>query len=308
MIEPADGANAPAARGEVLDLVLITGISGSGKSIALHSLEDVGYYCVDNLPPELLESFVDLQLLQGARRVAVAVDVRSAAALPLVPQMLDALPTRGVSVKLVFLDASTQTLVQRFSETRRRHPLSGHAGSGVDSGAQPDLTEAIELERHTLADLRERARVLDTTGVRPAVLQSWLKDMVQAPQSSMTLIIESFAFKHGVPLNSDFVFDVRSLPNPYYTPSLRPLNGLDEPVRQFLAAQPEVAAMIGDIAGFLRRWLPSFERDHRSYVSVAVGCTGGQHRSVYIASELSKALAGSLGSGQTPLVRHRELR
>jgi UPF0042 nucleotide-binding protein len=297
-----------------LDLVLITGISGSGKSIALHALEDVGYYCVDNLPPELLAAFADLQLGQGARKVAVAVDVRSAAALPLVPQALDALAAKGVAVKLVFLDANTPTLVQRFSETRRRHPLSASAAptattEPVDTRA---LTDAIELERHTLSDLRDRARVIDTSNIRPAVLQTWLKELVAAPRSSMSLVFESFAFKNGVPLNADFVFDVRSLPNPHYTLALRPLTGRDQPVVDYLAAQPEVVAMVADIRQFLQRWLPSFARDHRSYVTVAIGCTGGQHRSVYIATrlaaELGAELKDTLGPGQAPVVRHRELK
>jgi len=195
-----------------MEMVLITGMSGSGKSVALHALEDAGYYCVDNLPPELLESFVALELKHKASRVAIAMDVRSAASLPLVPKQLLALQAQGMAIKSIFLDASTDTLVRRFSETRRMHPLS----RGNASDTHRALVEAIEHERELLAEIREQAQVIDTSIIRSSQLQTYLKTLVAAPASRLTLVFESFAFKRGVPLDADYVFDVRMLPNPHY--------------------------------------------------------------------------------------------
>ncbi len=292
-------------------VVLVTGISGSGKSVALHALEDDGYFCVDNLPPELLRDFLRLEHERSERRVAIAVDVRSAGSLPHLLPLLDQLRAEGVSIKAVFLDASTDALVRRFSETRRRHPLS--AEHAPVSGAQrpeelaPDgrraLTEAIELERELLAGLREVSTILDTSQLRPAQLRVWIRELVQASGNPLTLAFESFAFKHGVPLDADFVFDVRVLPNPHYIRELRPLTGRDAPVAAYLQAQPEVAEMVSQIQTFLARWLPAFVQDQRSYLTVAIGCTGGQHRSVYFA----ETLAGLFAAHAATLVRHREL-
>ena len=282
-----------------LDIVLLTGMSGSGKSVALHALEDAGYYCVDNLPPELLGAFVALEHQHHSNRVAIAVDVRSATGLPQLPQQLQLLRAQGVRVRPLFLDASTGTLVRRFSETRRRHPLNTHSGP---AGRQ-DLVQTIERERELLAELREVSTVIDTSQLRPAQLQRWLRDMVGAIGNRLTLVFESFAFKHGVPLDADFVFDVRVLPNPFYIRELRPLTGRDDGVAQYLAAQPEVGEMLAQIGDFLERWLPAFTDDQRSYLTVAIGCTGGQHRSVYIAEQLAWRFAPH---GAT-LVRHREL-
>ncbi len=209
-----------------LDLVLITGMSGSGKSVALHALEDAGYYCVDNLPPELLTPFIALQHEQQAPRVAIAMDVRSGVSLPLVPQQLEALRRDGViSLRSLFLDATTDALVRRYSETRRRHPLSRQEGRTDVPEQHRVLMQAIELERELLADLRDGADVIDTSIIRPAQLQSYIKALISAPQSALTLVFESFAFKRGVPLDADYVFDVRMLPNPHYVPALRPLTG-----------------------------------------------------------------------------------
>ncbi|MFD0669261.1 RNase adapter RapZ [Ramlibacter sp. MAHUQ-53] len=284
-----------------LDLVLITGMSGSGKSVALRALEDAGYYCVDNLPPELLLSFVDLEQRIQARRVAIAMDVRSAQSLPLVPADLRELRQRGVHVRSLFLDSTTDTLVRRFSETRRRHPLSALSDEQAD--LQRALVEAIELERELLADLREQAHVIDTSVIRPAQLQAQVKSLLSAPSSQLTLVFESFAFKRGIPVDADYVFDVRMLPNPHYEPELRDLTGRDQPVADFLVAQEEVAHMLAHIEGFLDTWLPPLARDHRSYVTVAIGCTGGQHRSVY----LVERLAASFARRWTTVRRHREL-
>jgi UPF0042 nucleotide-binding protein len=282
-----------------LEMVLITGMSGSGKSVALHALEDAGYYCVDNLPPELLASFAELEKQHGASKVAVAMDVRSAVSLPLVPKQLEQLRAQGVAVQSLFLDASTETLVRRFSETRRLHPLSRTDASDQHRA----LVEAIELERELLGEMREQAHVLDTSMIRSSQLQGYVKSLISAPSTQLTLVFESFAFKRGVPLDADYVFDVRMLPNPHYESGLRDLTGQDEAVASYLRAHPEVGDMLKDIEKFLGHWLPALARDHRSYVTVAIGCTGGQHRSVY----LVEALALTFGSHWKTLKRHREL-
>ncbi|MDH4051706.1 MAG: RNase adapter RapZ, partial [Rubrivivax sp.] len=219
------------------ELVLLTGISGSGKSVALHALEDAGYFCVDNLPPELLRDFVRLEQQRGTARVAVAVDVRTATSLPKLLPTIDSLRAAGLQVRLLFLDASTEALVRRFSETRRPHPLTAAHVPGELARA---LIEALELERELLASVRNVATVIDTSQLRPAQLRSWVRGLVGVPASRLTLVFESFAFKHGVPLDADYVFDVRVLPNPFYIRELRPLTGLDAPVADYLAAQPEV--------------------------------------------------------------------
>ncbi|HRD97994.1 MAG TPA: RNase adapter RapZ [Rubrivivax sp.] len=282
------------------EVILITGISGSGKSVALHALEDAGYFCVDNLPPQLLRDFIRLEHERFAQRVAVAVDVRTASSLPRLVPLIDQLRSEGVSVRSLFLDASTEALVRRFSETRRPHPLSA-APAGADSARA--LTDAIELERQLLSDLREVSTVIDTSQLRPAQLRSWVRSMVGARDSALTLVFESFAFKHGVPLDADYVFDVRVLPNPYYLRELRPLTGRDAPVAAYLEGQPEAREMLHQIEQFLQRWLPAFEDDQRSYLTVAIGCTGGQHRSVYAAEWLARRFEGR----HATLLRHREL-
>ncbi|UZG43712.1 RNase adapter RapZ [Caldimonas thermodepolymerans] len=285
------------------EVVLITGISGSGKSVALHALEDAGYFCVDNLPPELIESFLSLEQSRFTPRVAIAADVRSARSLPLLLPTMAKLRGMGLTVREVFLDASTDTLVRRFSETRRRHPLSDGRHDSDLAAAHRALIEAIELERELLAELRQASSVIDTSELRPAQLRSWIRNLVQAPAAQLTLVFESFAFKHGVPLDADYVFDVRVLPNPYYIRELRPLTGRDADVIAYLEAQPEVPEMVAQIEAFLRRWLPAFEQDQRNYLTVAIGCTGGQHRSVYCAEQLARRFQGR----GTTLVRHREL-
>ncbi|MGV8804038.1 MAG: RNase adapter RapZ [Polaromonas sp.] len=282
-----------------MKMILITGMSGSGKSVALHALEDAGYYCVDNLPPELLLSFVALKQPHDAPKIAIAMDVRSATSLPLVPQQLKDLQAQGIEVQSLFLDASTDTLVRRFSETRRLHPLSR-----IDTTDQHRaLVDAIELERDLLGEMREQAHVIDTSMIRSAQLQGYVKSLIQHPGRQLTLVFESFAFKRGVPLDADYVFDVRMLPNPHYEPGLRALTGMDAPVADFLKASPEVDDMFRHIEQFLSHWLHALVRDHRSYVTVAVGCTGGQHRSVY----LVEALAASFDQEWPTLKRHREL-
>jgi UPF0042 nucleotide-binding protein len=284
------------------ELVLITGMSGSGKSVALHALEDAGYYCVDNLPPELLLPFVQLEQQHRASKIAIAMDVRSAQSLPLVPAQLAHLRALDVNVRLLFLDATTEILVHRFSETRRRHPLSRKDDEPVRD-QQRALVEAIELERELLSELREESHIIDTSLLRSTKLQSYLKSLISAPATQLTLMFESFAFKRGIPVHADYVFDVRMLPNPHYEAALRPLTGRDAPVAEWLATQASVEKMAEQISHFLDTWLPDLNQDHRSYVTVAIGCTGGQHRSVYLVELLSARFAKSW----ITLKRHREL-
>jgi UPF0042 nucleotide-binding protein len=283
----------PEGVGPSREVVLVTGISGSGKSVALHALEDAGFFCVDNLPPELLRDFLRLEQQRRDRRVAIAVDVRSADTLPHLLPLLAQLRGEGVAIQAIFLDASTSALVRRFSETRRAHPLA-------DRGA---LIEAIELERQLLANLRDVSTIVDTSSLRPTQLRAWIRELVGAADSRLTLVFESFAYRHGVPLDADYVFDVRALPNPHYVRELRPLTGRDAPVAEYLAAQPEVTEMLEQIDAFLRHWLPAFEADQRAYLTVAIGCTGGQHRSVWFVERLAAAFRSSAAT----FIRHREL-
>jgi UPF0042 nucleotide-binding protein len=277
-----------------MQLILLTGMSGSGKSIALNALEDLGYYCVDNLPAKLLPEVVEYLRDTKHPHVAISVDVRSVETLPLLPQHLLVLRHSGIEVQLMYLEASTDTLVKRYSETRRRHPLS-----------QGELTlpESIARERELLAEIAALAHHIDTSDLRPAQLRAWIRDFVSIERVGLTLLFQSFAFKNGLPLDADMVFDVRSLPNPFYEPGLRMLNGRDRAVIEFLQSEPSVRLMLADIRGFLDNWLPSFVRDNRSYLTVAIGCTGGQHRSVYLVEQL----ASHFGAQIKVLVRHREL-
>lgn len=276
-------------------LVLISGLSGSGKSIALRMLEDSGYYCVDNLPSQLLPQLVGQLDLQGYDKVAVAVDIRGGDSLEMLPQQLDTLRQQGLAPKFLFLDAKNETLIKRFSETRRAHPLARDGRS---------LAEAIAEERERLESLAGLGHHIDTSDLAAATLREWVRQFIEAePGEGLVLMFQSFGFKHGVPLDADFVFDVRCLPNPYYDTTLRPLTGLDEAVAEFLDDAPEVHRMREDIRRFVSSWLPAFIRDSRSYLTVAIGCTGGQHRSVYLAEWLAREFAGRA----RVLVRHREL-
>ena len=286
-----------------LQVVLITGMSGSGKSVALHALEDAGFFCVDNLPPELLLPFVTLERQHNASRVAIAMDARNANALPLLPAQLTLLKEQGIKVKSLFLDATTDTLVRRYSESRRKHPLSQTTSEQSELSQRRALIDAIETERELLSTLREQAHVIDTSIIRPSQLQGYVKSLITAAGEQLTLVFESFSFKRGVPTDADYVFDVRMLPNPHYEPALRHLTGKDDAVAAFLRAQADVAQMQEQIQAFLNHWLDALARDHRSYVTVAIGCTGGQHRSVYLVEQLVGLFAGRW----VTLKRHREL-
>ncbi|OZI37027.1 RNase adaptor protein RapZ [Bordetella genomosp. 10] len=282
----------------MLRVVLITGISGSGKSVALRLLEDSGYTCVDNLPVRFLADFIASARTDRMERVAVAIDVRSPGELAELPAAIHTLRNMGTSLRVVFLDANTDTLVQRYSESRRRHPLTERLQR---NGKTPSLLDCIELERELLAPLRDQEHVIDTSSLTPGQLRAWIRDLVQADRQAILLTFESFAFKRGVPRDADLVFDVRCLPNPYYDPALRPLTGRDAPVAAYLSSFEAVGQMIDDISGFIQKWLPRYAQDTRSYLTVAIGCTGGQHRSVYIVEQLKERF-----SDYAPLlVRHR---
>ena len=286
-----------------VQIVLITGMSGSGKSVALHALEDLGFYCVDNLPPELLMPLVDLEHAHHAKRLAIAIDVRSASSLPLLPEQLQRLKALGFQVDSIFLDATTGTLIRRFSETRRRHPLSQSVQLNALQDQRRALAEAIELERNLLSDLRMQSHVIDSSVIRPMQLQSYVKAFIETPGDQLTLVFESFSFKRGIPSDADFVFDVRMLPNPHYEPELRALTGLDTPVANYLEKQPEAKRMLEHIHGFLDSWMDDLAQNHRSYVTVGIGCTGGQHRSVYLVEKL----AALFEARWVTLKRHREM-
>jgi UPF0042 nucleotide-binding protein len=281
-------------------LVLVSGMSGSGKSVTIRLLEDLGYYCIDNLPPQFLTDVCAYLSANGHLHVAVSVDARSEGPIAQLPAALSVLRSFGHDVRVLFLTASTASLVQRFSETRRRHPLS----RGLpDQLREPTLEESIHQERERLAPLDTLGHLIDTSDLPPSTLRQWVRAFVDGPRSDLTLAFESFAFKNGVPVAADLVFDVRNLPNPHYDPRLRPLTGLDPQVAELLSNAPEACAMIDDIAGFIERWLPSYVQDARNYLTVAIGCTGGQHRSPYVVEQLARRFGGK----ERVLVRHRVL-
>ncbi|MGO3740714.1 RNase adapter RapZ [Kerstersia sp.] len=282
----------------VQDIVIITGISGSGKSVALRMLEDSGYTCIDNLPIRYLQDFcVDLNS-QPPSHAAVAIDARSPGEIEDLPEALTAIRSMGIPLRVVFLDASTEALVQRYSESRRRHPLTDRLSA---SGKTLTLTECIQQERELLAPLREQEHIIDTSYLSPAQLRHWIGQVVQVERLPLLLTFESFAYKIGVPSDADLVFDARCLPNPHYDAALRPLTGKDAPVAKWLEGYAQVGEMIDDIYGLVRKWLPRYMQDTRSYLTVAVGCTGGQHRSVYVVEQLALRFA----SHSPLLVRHR---
>jgi UPF0042 nucleotide-binding protein len=276
-----------------MQLVLVSGLSGSGKSIALRVLEDSGFYCVDNLPATLLLDTVDFLAEAGHERAAVSIDARSTA-LTALPQHIEQLRGRGVDCRVLYLEANSGTLLRRFSETRRRHPLAGDTLT---------LDEAIERERGLLESIAARAQRLDTSELQPRVLQNWIRDLLGLGAGTLTLVCESFSYKDGLPLDADWVLDARMLPNPHYDPQLRPLTGKDVPVIDYLTADPHVARWLEEVGGLLNRWLPEIVRENRSHVTVAIGCTGGRHRSVYLAEALAQRLRGDW----RVLVRHRAL-
>lgn len=283
-----------------MQLVIISGRSGSGKSIALQALEDLGYYAIDNLPAMLLGSLVD-ELHAGKPRasIAVSIDARNLPdALERFPSLLDEVRQRGVDCRIVYLTSDAKTLIERYSATRRRHPLT--------RGNDMSLAEAIDSEEQALAEIRDLADLtIDTTRLSVHELRGRIAEQVaRQAGTQLTLTFESFGFKRGVPLDADSVFDVRCLPNPYWDPRLRPFNGRDKEIIEFLEGHADVAAMADDICHWLKRWLPVYQASHRSYFTVAIGCTGGQHRSVYLVERLALAFATDYPNVR---LRHREL-
>jgi UPF0042 nucleotide-binding protein len=270
-----------------LRLIIVSGLSGSGKSVALHVLEDLGYYCIDNLPAGLLRAAVEE--IRGddsasSRRLAVGVDARNHATnLDVLPDLLHELRQQGVMTDIIFLHAGDEILLQRYGESRRRHPLA-EAGS--------ELRDAIQAERSILAGIELSADlVIDTSTTSIYQLADIIRSRVDRRQvDSLSVLVESFGFKYGIPADADFVFDLRSLPNPYWTMKLRGLTGLDAEVQAFLDDQPKYAAMYEDICAFLERWVPHYREARRGYMTIAIGCTGGQHRSVYMAEKVAARL------------------
>ncbi|PKO46803.1 MAG: RNase adapter RapZ [Betaproteobacteria bacterium HGW-Betaproteobacteria-22] len=275
-------------------LIIVTGLSGSGKSIALRALEDSGYYCIDNLPATMLPNISAHLNTDEHDCVAISIDSRSAA-IETLPAHIAQLKAHNIDTQVLFLESNVETLVKRFSETRRKHPLS--RGSAT-------LAESIALERDMLSSLGDLGHVIDTSFLSANTLRGWVKDIVAIEHTGLTLLFTSFGFKYGIPLDADFVFDVRCLPNPHYDPVLRELTGLDAKVGTFLADHEVVKEMLKDITAYLEKWLPCFVLDNRSYLTVAIGCTGGQHRSVYMVEQLRQRFKGT----QKVLARHRQLK
>ena len=277
-----------------MQLTLISGLSGSGKSVALKALEDAGFFCVDNLPADLIPEMVRFLESRSEPRAAISVDVRSAGTVEALPRIIAAEKARGTDLQLLFLDSRNESLVKRFSETRRLHPLM-RAGR--------TLPECIEEERRQLEGVADLGHHIDTSELKPNTLRSWVKDLIVLDRARLTLVLESFGFKQGVPLEADFLFDARFLPNPFYDPALKNLTGKDPQVITFLESETEAKLYVEEVLRFLQRWLPKFVLDHRTSITVAVGCTGGQHRSVYVVDEL----AGRLAVEYQVLPRHRDL-
>lgn len=283
-------------------MIIVSGLSGSGKSIALQTLEDIDYYCVDNLPIKLLQTFVaEIQVRDNSRfeNTAVSIDARNfQAELERFPGVLSQLRAGGLTVEVLFLRASDEILLKRYSETRRKHPLSL---DGVT------LLEAIQRERQLLEPIVADADlIIDTSHTNVHQLRTMVRTRLHdTPQGLLSILFLSFGFKNGIPDDADFIFDVRCLPNPHWEPLLRPLTGLDDKVIAFLEQQPDVRRMIADLRQFLEKWLPCFENGSRSYLTVGIGCTGGQHRSVYIAAALARYFSTTRRS---VMIRHRELK
>ncbi len=282
-------------------LIIVSGLSGSGKSVALHVLEDLGYYCVDNMPAALLSSVVDevtSGVDQSAKLLAVGIDARNRRKdLEALPELISDLRKRGIRTELLFLQASNDVLLKRFSETRRRHPLADHGTA---------LRAAIDSERAILSEVVNTADlIIDTSRTSIYELADTIRERIDRRRTNtLSVLIESFGFKNGIPADADFVFDLRCLPNPYWTVELRGLTGRDSEVSEFLDAQPSFIDMHDDILTFLKRWIPEYDAVHRGYLTVAIGCTGGQHRSVYMADKLAAALRDVHDPVMT---RHNEL-
>jgi UPF0042 nucleotide-binding protein len=282
-------------------LIIVSGLSGSGKTVALHVLEDLGYYCIDNLPARLLKGVVE-EVSSGpgeiGRGIAVGIDARNRRSdLESLPRLIEEFRQQNIQTDVQFVLADEQVLLKRYSETRRRHPLAAHG---------TELRAAIDAEREILAEVINSADlIIDTSRTSVYELAEIIRGRVdRRPPASLSVLIESFGYKNGIPADADFVFDLRCLPNPYWDLNLRHLTGLDEQVVEFLDAQDSVTAMHDDILAFLERWVPEYQKSNRGFLTVALGCTGGQHRSVYMAEKLAASLRKLPGPVSA---RHKEL-
>jgi RNase adapter protein RapZ len=277
-----------------MKLFIFTGLSGSGKSVALRTLEDLGFYCIDNLPIQLLDACIETLMKQGYSNVAISLDIRNPSFLGVLPEEVRNVSNQGVEVKIVFLDASNETLLRRYSETRRPHPLSND---------KTTLVESIEAERKLLESLKINATHIDTSRLTPQQLKNQVRGLIENKHYQLQLILQSFGFKHGIPLDTDFTFDVRCLPNPFYEDELKQLSGIDSRVAEYLNRSANTLKMIDDIHQLISRWLPLFIDEGRVTLSVSVGCTGGQHRSVYVVEQLENKFKQNYRT----LMRHRDL-
>lgn len=285
-----------------MKVVLVTGLSGSGKSVAIRALEDAHFYCVDNLPPSFIPQVITRLSSEGISQIAIAADARTGRDIVDIPQIVQTLKSSGTDVRILFLDADDETLVTRYSESRRRHPMSARLGE------QATVQECVDAEREALEPLRDIASSIDTSALLPNVLRRWVMETVEEESAKLTLVFETFGFKKGLPSDADLVFDVRCLSNPYYDKALRPLTGKDTPVQRFIQSDARSSELINDIEAYLRKWLPSYLNEQRSYVTVAIGCTGGQHRSVYVAETLAQRFTeNQLSEIESVLLRHRTL-
>ncbi len=279
-----------------MQLILISGLSGAGKSTALKILEDSGYYCVDNLPIPMLEQLISLYTQNNYQKIALSVDTRSSPMLEQLSKSIKTLQHQGVTTQVIYLDAKTDVLIKRFSETRRKHPLSD---------GENTIGDCIIQERHMLEPIEIIAHKIDTSDLSANTLRNFIKHFVNADYSQLNIVIQSFGFKYGLPIDSDFVFDVRCLANPYYDPQIRDFNGTEQPIIAFLDAQTKVQEMCHDIFNLISKWLNEFAEDNRNYLTISIGCTGGKHRSVYIVEALAHMLKQQ--HNYQILTRHRQI-
>ena len=275
-------------------LFIFTGLSGSGKSVALKTLEDLDFYCIDNLPIKLLDSCISTLVKQGYSNVAISLDVRNPSFLGVLPGEVQNLSKQGVDVKIIFLDSSNESLLRRYSESRRPHPLANQKRT---------LIECIEEERSLLQAIKVNAEHIDTSRLTPQQLKNWVRGLIENKKQQFQLILQSFGFKYGIPLDTDFTFDVRCLPNPFYESELKNLSGIDLEVETYLNKNTDTVEMVETIYEFANQWLPKFIREGRVILAISIGCTGGQHRSVYLVEQLNKKLKNDYRT----LVRHRDL-
>ena len=279
-----------------MNIILISGLSGAGKSTAIRILEDSGFYCVDNLPLSMLEQLASIYKSYGYTKIAVGVDTRTSPLLDQLPKSIKVLRNNNIDVRAIYLDASDSCLLTRFSETRRKHPLSGNFRT---------VEECISIERDLLADISLIAHRIDTSNLSANALRKIIKEFVDADFKQMNIIVQSFGFKYGLPIDSDFVFDVRCLPNPHYDKAIREFNGTQQPIIDFLDKEPSVQNMLKDIYTMTSKWFDEFSSDNRNYLTIAIGCTGGKHRSVYLTEALSKLIRKNFQ--YNVIARHRQI-